>query len=96
MNYKNGSHVIWKKMQEYSEKAEFLLRQMEARHLLSSSPPTEITHVKLAKVDITYPLGSFVYREYMLNISRDGKIQKEYTREEVINLIAEGLKKILQ
>ena len=87
-------------MQEYNEKAEFLLRQMEARHLLSSSPPTHITNIKLAKVNITYPLGSFVYKEYVLKIYPNGfvesKIQKEYTRQEVINLIAEGLKKILQ
>jgi len=83
-------------MQEYSEKAEFLLRQMEARHLLSSSPPTHITHIKIAKVDVIYPLGSFVYKEHLPHVSREGKIQKEYTRQEVIDLIAEGLKKVLQ
>ena len=78
------------------EKAEFLLKQMECRHLLSSSPPTATTHIKIAKVDIIYPLGSFVYKEHLPHVSRDGKIQKEYTREEVINLIAEGLKKVLE
>jgi hypothetical protein len=83
----------------FIEKAEFLLKQLEARHLLKESVPTAVTHIKMAKVDITYPLGSFVYRDYIANINevtRKGKIQKEYTRDEVLSLIAEGLKKILE
>ena len=78
------------------EKAEFLLKQMECRHLLSLSPPTHVTNIKLAKVDIIYPLGSFVYKEHLPHVSRDGKIQKEYTRDEVIELLIKGLEKVLQ
>jgi hypothetical protein len=73
------------------DKANELLKQMEIRHLCKDSPPTDVTPVGIAKVNIIYPFGSFIYRELD---PRDESDISEFTREQVIERIIVNLKKL--